>query len=157
MSVNRISLDVTDAKKAEVAGKTSALAASTKELEVIVTKEELDGSPKIADGRIPFVQKNADYSVSNPEHRPMVLDNDEFQKDVKTFLALREMARPLRQILEGIETAMAVAGSEAYFAARDYYKQVQLNAKMGVPGAQAIYDDLRQLFEQSGKTKSPNP
>lgn len=153
MSVNRISLDITDAKKAEVSSNASRLAASTKELEVVVTKGELEGSPKIADGRIPFVQKSADYSVSDPEHRPMVLDNDEFQKDVKTFLALREMARPLRQILEGIETSMAVAGSEAYFAARDYYKQVQLNAKMGVPGAQAIYEDLRQLFEQSGRTK----
>lgn len=157
MSVNRISLDITDAKKAEVSSNISKLAASTKELEVVVTKEELDSSSKIADGRISFVQKAADYSVSNPEHRPVVLDNEEFQKDVKTFLALRELARPLRQIVEGIETSMTLAGSEAYFAARDYYKQVQLNAKMGVPGAQAIYDDLRQLFEHSGKTKKPNP
>ena len=66
------------------------------------------------------------------------------------------MVRPLRQVLDNLENAMAVSGSEAFHAARDYYKMVQLNARLGVPGAQAIYDDLRPLFEQKPKP-APNP
>ena len=158
MSANRLSLNITDAQKAAVATDTGKLAASTEGFNVVISKEELKSLPKIADGRMPFVQKAADYSVSNPEHVPAVLDVPEFQKDVKAFAALREMARPLRQILEKIENSMNVAGSEAFYAARDYYKMVQLNAKLGVPGAQAIYDDLRRLFESSAsKADKPKP
>jgi hypothetical protein len=155
MSVNRISLNITEAQKAQVATDSGKLAESTQDFNVVIPKEELDSMPKIADGRIPFVQKAAYYSTANPEHKPLVLDNDEFQTDVTAFVDLREMSRPLRQILEKLDTAMAVAGSEAFYAARDYYRQVQLNAKMGVPGAQAIYEDLRQLFEQSAKSDKP--
>lgn len=151
MSVNRISLDITDAKKAEVSNDTAKLAASTQDFNVVASKEEVKSLPKIADGRIPFVQKSADYAVSNPEHVPTVLDVPEFQRDLKAYLAFRAMTRPLRQILEKLETSMAVAGSEAWYAALNYYKMVQLNAKMGVPGAQAIYDDLRSLFEAKSK------
>jgi hypothetical protein len=157
MSVNRLSLDITDAQKTQVANDTNKLAASTEGFNVVISKEELKSLPRIADGRIPFVQKCADYCVSNPALKPAVLDDAEFQKDLKAYLALREMARPLRQILERLETAMAVAGSEAFYSARDYYKMVQLSARMGVPGAQAVYDDLRQLFEQPARTTEPKP
>lgn len=155
MSVNRLSLDITDEQKAQVTNDTNKLSASTQGFNVVIGQEELKSLPKISDGRIPFVQKVADYSVSNPEHVPAVMDVPEFQKDVKAFLALREMARPLRQILEKLETATSVAGSEAFYSARDYYKMVQLNAKMGVPGAQAIYEDLKRLFEQKDAPKPP--
>ncbi len=154
MSVNRLSLTITEAQKQAVADASTDLANATKGFNVIIDKEEVKSLPKVADGRIPFVQKCADYSVSNPEHLPATADVAEFQKDLATFLAMREMVRPVRQTLENLENTMAVSGSEAYQSARDYYKMVQLNAKLGVPGAQAIYDDLRQLFDLKPK---PDP
>lgn len=157
MSVNRLSLDITDAQKEDVSKASTELTNATKGLNIVIDKEEVKSLPKVADGRIPFVQKAADYCVSNPEHLPAVADVFEFQKDLKTFLAIREMVRPLRQVLENLENSMAVSGSEAFHAARDYYKMVQLNAKLGVPGAQAIYDDLRQLFEAKPKPEPSAP
>ena len=149
MSVNRISIDITEARETAITEKTNELARAAEDLEVVISREEFNSLPKVADGRIPFVEKAAEYAVSNPEHVPAVLNVAEFQKDVKLFVALRRLIRPLRQLLDRLESAMTVAGSEAFYAARDYYKLVQLNAKMGVPGAQAIYEDLKRLFEQT--------
>ncbi|CAN5473259.1 hypothetical protein BH10ACI1_BH10ACI1_23500 [soil metagenome] len=147
MSVNRISLDITDAQKAEVASDTSKLINSTKDFNIVVTKEEIKHLPKMADGRLPFTEKAAEYSVSNPEFLPPHADVPEFQKDLKTFKDTREIARPVRQIADNLENTMTVSGSEAYDAARDYYKTVKFHAEMGTPGAQTIYEDLKRLYE----------
>lgn len=151
--INRLTLDITDTQKSGIASKTTELADLTKDFETEISKDELKSLSQIADGRLPFVEKSADYAVSDSEHLPAIVDVAEFQKDLKTYKDLRELVRPLRQILGNLETSMAVAGSEAWSAARAYYKMVQLNAKMGVPGAQAVYDDLKILFES--KTAEP--
>lgn len=151
--INRLTLGITDAQKSGITDKTTELADLTKDFETEISKDELKSLSQIADGRLPFVEKSADYAVSDPEHLPAIVDVAEFQKDLKTYKDLRELVRPLRQILGNLETSMSVAGSEAWSAARAYYKMVQLNAKMGVPGAQAVYDDLRVLFES--KTAEP--
>lgn len=152
--INRLTIDVTDAVKREVADKAGEIGTLIEPFETDIAKDDLKSLSQIADGRLPFVEKSADYAVSAPEHVPAIVDVPEFQKDVKAYKDLREMVRPLRQILNILETSMAVAGSEAWAAARAYYKMVQLNAKMGVPGAQAVYDDLRVLFES--KTAEPD-
>lgn len=152
--INRLTIDVTDTVKREVAEKAGEIGTLIEPFETDIAKDDLKSLSQIADGRLPFVEKSADYAVSEPEHVPAIVDVAEFQKDVKAYKDLREMARPLRRILNIIETSMAVAGSEAWAAARAYYKMVQLNAKMGVPGAQAVYDDLRVLFES--KTAEPD-
>lgn len=155
MAVNRLSLDITDAQKAQVTTDTNKLAGSTGGFNVVVDKEELKSLPKISDGRIPFVEKAVQYAVSNAEFLPPFADVPEFQKDFKTFMDLRELARPLKQIIDNLENSMMVSGSEAYEAARNYYKSVQFQAKMGVPGAQTIFDDLRRLFETKSTTPTP--
>jgi len=151
--INRITIDVSATVKKDVSDKADEISVLIEPFETDISKDDLKSLSQIADGRLPFVEKSADYAVSDPEHVPAIVDVAEFQKDVKAYKDLREMVRPLRQILNILETSMAVAGSEAWAAARAYYKMVQLNAKMGVPGAQAVYDDLRVLFES--KTAEP--
>jgi len=155
MSVNRLSLDITDAKKAEVAADTAKLNESTQDFNVVITKEEIKSIPKVADRRIPFVEKSTGYTDSNPEFLPPHYNAVEFKRDFKAYMDLREMVRPLRQILSKMEYSMMVSGSEAYEAALQYYKSVRYHASIGTPGAQAIYDDLRQLFEM--KARDPEP
>lgn len=147
MIVNRISITITDAQKTTFIQSAADIAGQTTNWQVKMNKEEIKSLPKIADGRIPCVQKIAQYAVSNPEFLPPFADVPEFLKDFESFMNLREMVRPLRQVVDGLENSMFVCGSEAWEFARNYYKTVQFNAKMGVPGAQTIYDDLRPLFE----------
>lgn len=150
---NRLAIEITDTVKKDVTDKADEIKVLIEPFETEIAKDDLKSLSQIADGRLPFVEKCSDYAVSDPEHVPAIVDVAEFQKDLDAYKDLREMVRPLRQILSILETSMAVAGSEAWAAARAYYKMVQLNAKMGVPGAQAVYDDLRVLFES--KTAEP--
>jgi hypothetical protein len=152
---NKISLDITSAQKTAVEDAKDALALAVKGFEIQVEKEEVKALPKISDGRIPFVEKVSQYAVTDPQFLPPFADVPEFTKDFQTFKDIREMVRPLRQILDNMENSMYVSGSESYLFALNYYKTVQFNAKMGVPGAQTILDDLRPLFE--GKEPEPIP
>lgn len=155
--INRITLDVDDAEKTEFTDKSAELANIAKPWAIQIEKEELKAMPKIADGRLPFVEKTADFSVSNPEFLPPFANVAEFQKDLKAYKDMKELARPLRQILDNLENSMMVAGSEAWYAALSYYRSVQYHAKMGVPGAQTILDELRPLFEARSKPENEDP
>ena len=158
MIENRLSLEITAAQKTSISAATTDLNNSTKALNIVIDKEELKSLSKLGDIRIPFVEKVAQYAVSNPEFLAPFADVPEFTTDFKAFTDLREMVRPLRQIIDNLENSMMVSGSEAWDFARNYYKAVQFNARMGVPGAQTIYDDLRPLFEQkAGTPPVPTP
>ena len=147
MSVNRISLEITDAQKAAVSAATTELATAIKEFNVVISRDELKSFQTIGDTRLPFVEKVAQYAASNPEFLQPNADVPEFRKDLKTFKDAREMVRPVRQIVDNLEATMRVGGGEALKFSRDFYASLQLHAKMGVPGAQTILDDLRPLFE----------
>jgi len=155
MSTNRLSLDITDAQKAAVTKASDDLTTATEVFNVVIDKEEVKSLPKVADGRLPFVDKCVEYSVSNPEFLPPFADVPEFEKDLQAFKDIREMVRPLRQVLDNLENTMYVSGSEAWQAAMNYYRSVQFHARMGAPGAQAVLDDLRPLFERRNKPENP--
>lgn len=157
MSINRISLNISDNQKQAVIDAAADLAEKTQGFNVVIEKEELKSLPKIADGRLPFVEKCAQYAVSNPEFLPPFANVPEFQNDLQGFKDMREMIRPVRQVLDNMENSMYVSGSEAWQAAMNYYRSVQFQAKMGVPGAQTIYDDLRPLFEKRSTPEPPTP
>ena len=149
---NKISLDITSAQKTAVNEATEALASATKPFEIQVDKEEVKALAKLGDGRIPFVEKVSQYAVTDPQFLPPFADVPEFNKDFKTFKDTREMVRPMKQIVDNVENVKMVSGSEAYQFSLNFYKNVQHQAKMGVPGAQTIYDDLRPLFEAKNTT-----
>ena len=149
---NKISLDITSAQKTAVNDATTTLANAVKPFEIQVDKEEVKSLAKLGDGRIPFVDKVSQYAVTDPQFLPPFADVPEFNMDFKTFKDVTEMVRPLQQIIDNLLNAKMVSGSEAYQFALFYYKNVQHNAKMGVPGAQTIYDDLRPLFEAKNTT-----
>lgn len=150
---NKISLDITSAQKTAVNNARIALADAVQPFEIQVDKEEVKALAKLGDGRIPFVEKVSQYAVTDSQFLPPFADVPEFTKDFQTFKDLREMVRPLQQIIDNLENSKMVSGSESYQFALTYYKNVQHNAKMGVPGAQTIYEDLRRLFEN--KTTEP--
>ncbi|HQU83073.1 MAG TPA: hypothetical protein PKY59_08120 [Pyrinomonadaceae bacterium] len=157
--INRLTLDISDSEKTNFISKASDLDVVAEPWKMQIEKEELKAMPKIADGRLPFVEKCADFSDTNPEFLPPFADVPEFKKDLKTYKDLREIRRPVAQMLDNIDNTMKVAGSEAWYAALSFYKSVQYHAKMGVPGAQTILDELRPLFEAKNKSdnETPNP
>ena len=45
------------------------------------------------------------------------------------------------------------AGAESYVCALTYYNSVKMAAKMDIPGAKSIHEDLSKRFEKSKNTK----
>jgi hypothetical protein len=56
---------------------------------------------------------------------------------------------------EGISNTQMTAGSEAYQAALTFYNSVKVAALQGIPGAQAVYEELKRRFPGS-KRPAPN-
>ena len=110
--------------------------------------------PKSADKTVSFVDKSLDHSQHNPQFVPMVLQVYEFSKDTTLSEQMLSLARPLRALVEKMEDTAMLASSEAYVAALFFYQAVKAAAKLGIPGAQAIYDDLKKRFPGKARKRS---
>lgn len=155
MNENRISLSVSGEDKTKILQAVSALAALLQPMLIALDANDRKRLAKISDGSIPFMQKVAQYVDSNPEFVPAFVDVAEFKKDLQTFLDLREILRPILQLVGNLEDTAIVCGADAYDVGRAYYKSVQQGVKMNVPNANAIYEDLKSRFEI--KTTTPAP
>jgi hypothetical protein len=109
----------------------------------------------MSDGTEPFVAKVMDYAVSDPQFAPPYMDVPEMKKDFDAVSELLPLLRTVDQLEDNLSDTAMMAGSEAYVAALSYYNSVKMAAKMNVPGAKAIYDDLAKRFTRS-KPKSPS-
>lgn len=155
MNENRIALSISGTEKANILQAVNALAALLEPHLIALGAEDRKRLAKISDGTIPFMQKVAQYVESNPEFVPAFVDVAEFKKDLQTFTDLREVLRPILQMVSNLEDTTALTGAEAYDFGRAYYKSTQQGVKMNVPNANAIYEDLKERFEI--KTTKPAP
>lgn len=160
MSENRISFMFTEAELTEIKAAINALVRVLAPKLLAFSMEEKKRLPKISDDSIPFNEKVAQYVVSNPEFVPLFHSAEEFLKDFSVFTELRGFMRLLEQLFGNMEDTSMVAGSEADSFARAYYGSVGQAAKLGVPNARAIYDDLSIRYEaqKAGRPKKqPTP
>ena len=157
MNNNRISLSFTDAEKTQIMAAIQVLVTILAAKLIALSKEDKAGIAKISDEAIPFIEKVAQYVVSNPEFIPLFGDAGEFTKDLSLFVDTREFIRPLLLMVSNLEDTSMLSGSEADDFARRYYGAVGQAAKMGVPNAQAIYDDLSVRYEAQKKRRPKTP
>ncbi|HEY0426761.1 MAG TPA: hypothetical protein VGC76_03040 [Pyrinomonadaceae bacterium] len=152
MNENRISLSFSDEEKTKINNAVQVLNDVFTSKLIALSNEDKKRLFKISDDAIPFIEKVSQYAASNPEFVPVFLNAGEFTKDFTAFNELRGFGRLLSPISRNMEDTAMLAGSEADDFARMYYASVSQAAKMNVPGAQAIYEDLRQRFDaQRGK------
>lgn len=111
---------------------------------------------KMGDKTLAFVQKSLEYAQQNPNLKPNFLDLIEAQKDYKLSNDLYVIQQKLTTLLRAVEDVTMVAGSEAYAGALVFYQSVKGAARSNEPGAQAIYDDLKQRFPGKRKDTSTN-
>jgi hypothetical protein len=111
-----------------------------------LTPQERQNILKMGDKSLAFVGKTHDYAGDNPTLVPSFLDMDEFDKDFSDAHRLWRLLTATRQLEEMVEDTIMVAGSEAYHAALAVYHNIQAAAKQDIPGAKAIYEDLKTRF-----------
>lgn len=154
---NRIHLELSEAELTTVNEALAALQNTLGPKLKTLTPDERRKLPKMGDGTEPFVLKTSEYAKTNPEFLPPYISADALGVDLKTIEMLNTLVRPLRQTVSNLDDSIMLAGSEAYTASLSYYNNIKQALKMGVPGAESIYKDLKQRFENQGQKSIPEP
>jgi hypothetical protein len=123
---------------------------------VALTPAERHELPKMGEKTISFVEKAYDFAQQNPNLVPPYLDIAAFGVDFGDAHGLWTLVNSIRQLEENAGDTEMTAGSEAYQAALVFYKSVKMAAAQDIPGAKAVYEELKTRFP-GGKRKSSEP
>jgi hypothetical protein len=125
---------------------------------VALTPSERHEMPKMGEKTISFVEKAYDFAQQNPNLVPPYLDMTAFGTDFEDAHGLWTLVNSIRQLDENASDTEMAAGSEAYQAALVFYKSVKMAAAQDVPGAKAVYEELKIRFpggkRKTGETES---
>jgi hypothetical protein len=121
-----------------------------------LTPEERRELPKMGAKTIGFVEKAYEFAKQNPNLIPPYLDLAAFGVDFADASGLWTIHNMVRQLDEGLDDTEMTAGSEAYQAALVFYKSVKMAAAQNIPGAKAIYEELKTRFPQRGGKREPS-
>ncbi|MDR3246260.1 MAG: hypothetical protein LBT50_07490 [Prevotellaceae bacterium] len=113
-----------------------------------LTPEERRVLPKMGDKTLSFVEKSFDFATSNPALTPPYVDMAAFAIDKSDATGLRALLNSAHQLVEYIDDTEMVAGSEAYQSALSFYNAVKLLASQDIPGAKAVYEELKKFFHK---------
>ncbi len=151
---NAVSIQIAPAELKKVLDAFKTIESILKPYLIALTPEERKQMPKMSDKTLPFVEKTLDYAQSNPQFAPAYMSVSELKIDMDAVAVLTQIYRPIEQLSEGINGTVMLAGSEAYIAALAYYNSVKQAAKMNIPGARPIYEDLSKRFPGRPKLDS---
>lgn len=155
-SNNRISLNLSEADRAELQAALQTLQSKLLPLLVDLSPQDRRELPKMGDKTLAFVAKALDYAQAHPGLCPPYLDVAEFQKDMATVQVLQGLLRPLAQVADIVDDSLMLAGSEAYAAALVFYQSAKSAQRSAVPGAATIADDLGARFPgRSAGSRAP--
>lgn len=145
---NRVHIEIADADMTAIQDAIAVLHTKLSPILKTLDNQERRELPKMGDSTEPFVEKTIDYAKTNPQFLPPYVQVGDMEVDFGSVQSLNSVVRPLRQLMGGLEDTIMLAGSEAYVAALSYYNSVKMGQKMNMPGAEAIYTDLRKRFEK---------
>ncbi len=156
-SDNRISLELTPAKKAAIVTAVMALKTELQGITINLNQEERQSLPKVADKTLAFDEKCKAYMASRTDLVPSFLDTVELAKDRKLVDDLLPCLREIAPICEGLEDTISLAYTDIYVADLAFYQNVKQAAKRGVSGTDTIYDDLKTRFPGRPKAEPAPP
>jgi hypothetical protein len=101
---------------------------------------------KLGEKTLSFVQKAHEFALQNPNLCPPYLDMTGFNTDFDDVINLLALNNATLQLHEYVDDTTMTSGSEAYQAALVFYNSVKMAARQDVPGAKAVYEELRKRF-----------
>uniref|UniRef100_UPI00321686D2 hypothetical protein n=1 Tax=uncultured Draconibacterium sp. TaxID=1573823 RepID=UPI00321686D2 len=120
---------------------------------IALTSHERRTMAKMSDRSFPFVEKTRDYTLSSPEFIPPYMDATKLQTDLVIYDQLIELLRISKQLTNGLDDSALKTGGDGYTNALNYYNSVKQAAKINVPGAKSIHEDLSKRFVRSRTEK----
>ncbi len=112
---------------------------------------------KMGESGKPFVRKIVEYTKSDGQFLPSFVDQEQLEVDMNAVDNMSSFYRPLSQVMGALNDSILLAGSEAMQAALAYYQSVKQAAKLNIPDAKVIADDLSSRFEGQGRRSAAEP
>jgi len=130
--------------------KIDAIQASFASSMVPLTAEERHKMLKMGEKSLAFVEKAHDFAHQNPALVPDYLDMDAYDVDFQDAHGLWGLINSIEQLLDNLSDTVMAAGSEALQASLVFYQSVKTAAAQDIPGAEAVYNELKTRFPQRG-------
>jgi hypothetical protein len=111
---------------------------------------------KMGEKSLSFVEKCFEFAQKNPAICPSYLKMDDFETDFRDAHGLYAAVNIARQLLENLSDTQMAAGSEAFQSALIFYHSAKIAAENDVPGARAIFEELRKRFPSHHRRETPN-
>lgn len=157
LSNNRLNITATTAQITAVKTALQTIGTNLPFLTGLTTEERI-ALPAINVNNKAFTEDAINAAVNNTSLIPSYVNVPNMQNDLTLFTQLDEIILLTKQLLERLEDTQLLAGSEAFVSSLAIYKLIGSAADAGVPGADAIYNQLKQRFAGQGGTGStPNP
>lgn len=152
---NKLSNQITAESLQQVMNAATAVEAALPFL-ISLTPAERAAGLRLGDKSYALVEKVRTYMLQQPTLTPNYIDQAEFEKDFALFTDLINIQRRFQPLMDKINDTLAEAGMESVGTALSYYHYLKGAAKQGVPGAEAIYSDLKPRFTSGGRpAKTP--
>ncbi|MDR1122094.1 MAG: hypothetical protein LBM08_14440, partial [Dysgonamonadaceae bacterium] len=111
-----------------------------------LTPAQRQSLPKMGEKTFSFVEKAHEFATQNPKLCPPYLDMTAFNTDFADTHNLLTLNNATLQLHEATDDTAMTAGSEAYQASLVFYNSVKMAARQDIPGAKAVYEELRKRF-----------
>ena len=111
-----------------------------------LTPEQKKELPKLGDKTIAFVTKGIDYLHTPTSPNPQYVNVPELVNDFKLYEDLRKVLQVIMPTIDMLDDTMALAGSDSFLTVLAFYNYIKGAAKLNVPGAQTIYNDMSERF-----------
>jgi hypothetical protein len=151
-----VSVVITPDQKAAILAKIADLKAAMSFL-VGLTDDQRRKMLKMGDKTVGFEQKCASYMASRPDLVPGFVDMVKLGQDRAAWADIGDIMRALLDVYQRVDDTEMVLAHQLYLPDLSFYQSVQLAANRNVPGAQAIYDDLKSRFPGHPHTTPVNP
>lgn len=153
---NRLSITISDADKAAIL---AAIQTIRTKLPFLLTLSDSERGEllKLGDKSKGYDAKCAAYMASHPQFIPHGVDAAETAKDRAALIPMMEIYSAYFPLGRDIESTMMIFGHEIMVANNGYYQSVKLSAKMHMPEAEPIYNDLKERYPGRGGGPSAPP
>lgn len=117
---------------------------------------EKDEEQAMDNKRYPFVKNVIEnYAPANAALQPGYMPLGDAARDLQLYDQFTPRVNRMMSIFESYVDTQWLAGVEAYKYFRTFYGLVETAKANNFPGADAIYNDLKQLYEGQGPHPQP--
>ena len=126
-----------------------------------LTPTEVQGLYKMNENRQSLGSRAIQIANDNPTLVPAYLNLAEARKDMDRYTNLFAIQAKLEAILAGVKDGRTASGSEVMLFVKGFYNALGGAAEQNVPGAKALYDEMKVYFDlppqPDGGTPDPTP